>query len=398
VREPQAERTIPVSEGEAFWRAATPDGRFVFYTEGEGEESNLYRFDVESGTREALTSGEADVRGTLGVSDDGAYVYFAAGTGEAGSATLYEWHDGVTTLVSGGLVGTDWLAGVHATQGVGGVKSSRVTPDGMTVLFSSQSQLTSYDNAGHTELYLFAAASDTLTCVSCNPSGIVATSDAEMATGAEEIGPDGFDFFLTRNLSADGRRVFFDTKEALVPQDTNGQADVYEWEGGRVYLISTGQSPSPSYFGDASADGSDVFFFTRQALVGQDRDNNTDIYDARVGGGIAAQNPAAPVAPCTGEACLATPGAPPAFGASSSAAFSGTGNLAPPTSKPAVKPKAKPLTGPQKLAKALKECRSKPRKKRAVCEAQARKRYGKSKARKAGRSAGISKLSGRLQS
>jgi hypothetical protein len=403
VREPQAERTIPVSEGEAYWRAATPDGRFVFYTEGEGEESNLYRFDVESETREALTSGSTDVRGTLGISGDGAYVYFAAGggIGETG-VDLYEWHDGATTLISGGLMETDWLGGERSSQGNKGLMK-HVTPDGVTVLFSSRSPLTGYENAGHIELYLFDAAGGTLTCVSCNPSGVPATSDAEVTGISGELGvvlaPAGRDSFLTRNMSADGRRVFFQTKEALVPQDTNGQTDVYEWEGGHVYLISTGQSSSPSYLGDTSADGNDVFFFTRQALVGQDQDNNSDIYDARVGGGIAAQNPATPVAPCAGEACLAAPGAPPAFGVSSSAAFSGTGNLTPPTSTPAAKPKAKPLTGSQKLAKALKACRREPKQKRAVCEAQARKRYpGKSKARQAGRSASTGKSSGRHHS
>ena len=60
--------------------------------------------------------------------------------------------------------------------------------------------------------------------------------------------------------------------------------------GGCLYLISTGESAEPSYFGDASANGDDVFFFTRQSLVGQDRDENYDIYDARIDGGIAAQN------------------------------------------------------------------------------------------------------------
>ncbi len=399
VREPQAERTIPVSEGKAYWCAATPDGRFVFYTEGEGAGSNLYRFNVESETREALTSGNADVRGMLGVSDDGAVVYFATGEGVGGVGSLYEWHDGATTLVSGGLTGSDWRGVTSGSQGPAeGTKTSRVTPDGMTVLFGSRSQLTSYDNAGHTELYLFDAADGALTCVSCNSSGVPATSDAEI-TGNSNVQPGAArNAFLTRSLSADGRRVFFDTAEALVPQDTNGQTDVYEWESGQVYLISTGQSASPSYFGDASVDGSDVFFFTRQALVGQDQDNNTDIYDARVGGGIAAQNPALP-APCAGESCLGARGASPVFGVSSSAAFSGVGDLTPPPSMPAVKVKAKALTGPQKLAKALKACRSKAKKKRAVCEAQARKRYpGKSKARQAVRSAGASKSSGRHHS
>jgi hypothetical protein len=39
------------------------------------------------------------------------------------------------------------------------------------------------------------------------------------------------------------------------------------------------------------------------------------------------------------------------------------------------KAKSKPLTRAQKLAKALKACKKKPKKKRASCQAQARKRY-----------------------
>jgi hypothetical protein len=44
-------------------------------------------------------------------------------------------------------------------------------------------------------------------------------------------------------------------------------------------------------------------------------------------------------------------------------------------------PKAKPLTNAQKLAKALKACKKKPRKKRASCQQQARKKYGKGKSK-----------------
>jgi len=137
----------------------------------------------------------------------------------------------------------------------------------------------------------------------------------------------------------------------LVPADANGQTDVYEWEregtgscertsagfsetsGGCLYLISTGQSTQSSYFGDASADGSNVFFFTRQSLVGQDRDENADVYDARVGGGIAAQN-RLPRVGCTGEGCLGPAASPPVLGALSSTTLTGDDNLKPPLIKP----------------------------------------------------------------
>ncbi len=418
MREPEAERTVQVSAGSepAYWRAATPSGSFVFYTEGE----DLYRFDVAREAREPLASGAAGVLGTLGVSDDGSYAYFVAtgklasdrnGNGEEaeeGADNLYEWHeDAVTGTVSTKFIAKllgpnsqsnhdepDWRAydeGVSESGGPsGGEKSSRVTPDGKAVLFSSVARLTSYDNDERVELYLYDAerplSSGNPVCVSCNSRGSPAVSGVQLtaANGDLTASPSPRNAFLTRNLSADGSRVFFQTEEALVPGATNNQLDVYEWERegagscehasasdkGCLYLISTGQSAQPSYFGDASADGNNVFFFTRQSLVGQDRDLNVDVYDARAEGGIAAQNPPPPPEPCAGEACRGPSEAPPVLGAPFSATLTGEGNLTPP------KPKPESLTRAQKLAKALKACRKRPRKKRGGCEALARRRYG----------------------
>jgi hypothetical protein len=405
MREPEASRTIPVSAGPAYWRAATADGSMVFYTEGE----NLYRFDVESETREALTSGAAGVLGTLGVAtENGAYAYFAAigvlasnendnkEIAEAGKANLYEWHDGETIFIA--RLGTEGLdpAGWRGFLSIGesqgsaqGEKSSRVTPDGTTVLFASQAQLMSYDSAKHDELYLYQAPDARLICVSCNPDDVPATSDTYLTNNGELDREPGARAFLTRNLSEDGGRVFFQTQEALVPRDTNKQTDVYEWEregsgscehasssfsasnGGCLYLISTGESAEPSYFGDASDDGDDVFFFTRQSLVGQDQDENDDLYDVRVEGGIAAQNQPLPVS-CTGEGCLAPADAPPVFDVPASTTFAGVeSSVSPLVGKP------RPLTRGQKLAKALKACRRQSRKKRGSCEVRARKLFGK---------------------
>jgi hypothetical protein len=410
MREPEAARTIPVSAGiePAYWRAATADGSEVFYTEGE----DLYRFDAGSDTREALTSGAAGVLGTLGIaSENGSYAYYVAtevlagnenGNGEQAEAeagNLYEWHDGTTSFIAKlspeGSDSYNWqdFYSANPRAPAHGEKSSRVTPSGTTVLFSSQARLTPYDNAGFNELYLYDAVSGKLTCASCNPRGTPATSAAYLAGSQSPLGGEPHDAFLTRNLSDDGSRVFFQTEEALVSADTNKQTDVYEWEresagscerasasfsassGGCLYLISTGQSAQPSYFGDAGASGDDVFFFTRQQLVGQDRDENYDIYDARVDGGIAAQNPPLPPAPCAGEeTCRAGLGEPPAFDAPSSTTITGNGNL--PTSQgPAVK--SERLTRAQKLSRALRACRKKQAPKmRRACEARAHSRYG----------------------
>jgi hypothetical protein len=402
MRESEADRTVQVSAGTApaYWRAATPSGSFAFYTEGE----DLYRYDVAAEQREALTSGVAGVQGTLGVSEDGSYAYFVAtgklasdsnGNGEAaesGADNLYEWHEEtathtvVTTFIARLLRSnagekrdeSDWRDYAEVTSEgngpSGGEKSSRVAPDGKTVLFSSVSQLTSYDNSGEIELYLYDAEQPLSLgnplCVSCNPNGDPAVSGARLTSSRLDLtaSPNPRNAFLTRNLSSDGSRVFFQTEEALVPGDENNQLDVYEWEregagscerasasysasnGGCLYLISTGQSDSPSYFGDASESGDDVFFFTRQSLVSQDQDLNVDVYDARVEGGIPAQNPSPPPAPCTSEtSCRTSPDPPPAFDPPTSTTLTGEANLKPPppakSKKPVVKcPKHKKRT------------------------------------------------------
>jgi hypothetical protein len=406
MREPETERTVQLSAGikPAYWRATTPSGSFVFYTEGE----NLYRFNVTqfetsqepeaealAEARESLTSGAAGVQGTLGVSGDGSYAYFVAtsklaynqnGNGEeaeTGSDNFYEWHEelathAATTTFIARLLGSisgetrdepDWRAyNKGAAEGSGpsgGEKSSRVAPDGRTVLFSSISQLTSYDNDGKIEFYLYDAerplSSGNPVCVSCNPSRSPAVSGAHLTSSNLDLtaSPSPRNAFLTHNLSNEGGRVFFQTEEALVPGDKNNQLDVYEWEregtgscerggagfsernDGCLYLISTGKSAQPSYFGDASADGNDVFFFTRQSLVTQDQDLNVDVYDARVDGGIAAQNPLPSAEPCTGETCRGPLDLSPVFGVPSSATPTGNDNLTPLTPRPAPGPKIK---------------------------------------------------------
>lgn len=422
--------TVPISAGMAQFRAATPDGRYVFYTEAE----ELYRFDLDSPTPapERLTIAGAEAQGVLGASEDGSYVYFVAksklagetnSNGEeamAGGYNLYGLHVGAVepAFIARLHEGSDeqnWLERILLSQGL--PKTSRVAPDGRTVLFTSVNRLTAYDNAGHVELYRYEASSGGLTCVSCNQRATAATSNALVAVTSEmeaaSFEPSARNAFLTHNLSSDGSRVFFTSGEALVPEDANNKRDVYEWErggaggcntssasfnessGGCLYLISTGRSSGESFFGDADAQGQNVFFFTRQSLVSQDADENSNVYDAREDGGVDAQNPAPPVVPCGGEACRAQAGSPPSFGALSSVALSGAGNLVSPASSSAANTRTKPLTRARKLAQALRSCGRKPKKRRAICEAQARKRYGaRSTAKQGGQTASSRRITG----
>jgi hypothetical protein len=199
----------------------------------------------------------------------------------------------------------------------------------------------------------------------------------------------------------DGGRLFFDSYDALVPQDVNGTWDAYEYEpvgvpagedacttgsvtysersDGCVGLISSGSSAEESAFLDASGTGGDAFFLTTAKLVSADYDNAYDVYDAHE---CTASEPCFPAVaqsppPCsTGDACKPAPTPQPSlFGAAPSETFSGPGNVSPSVSAVAVGGKS--LTRAQELERALKACRrDKGRKRRAVCERDAHKRYG----------------------
>jgi hypothetical protein len=148
------------------------------------------------------------------------------------------------------------------------------------------------------------------------------------------------EFQPSRALSDGGTRLFFESFDALLPGDTNGKADIYEWErpgtgtcdaqdadyfaqnGGCLALISSGASSEDSGFVDADADGSDVFFETQSSLVGSDT-GLIDIYDARVGGGFEQDPPPEPL--CAGDACQPLADQP-GFQTPSSSTFRGPGN------------------------------------------------------------------------
>jgi hypothetical protein len=148
--------------------------------------------------------------------------------------------------------------------------------------------------------------------------------------------------------------VFFETADALVPQDTNGLSDVYEWENGRVYLISSGQGTAGSILSGASSNGEDVFFLTTDRLAPQDIESAAQIYDARVGGGFAYR----PFVPgCDSGQCQGPQTPAPVFGAPASATFVGLGNPVPATSKPVVK--AKPRAKAKKCKRGFVKKKSK---------------------------------------
>ena len=232
-----------------------------------------------------------------------------------------------------------------------------MSADGGVLLFRSHERLSAYDNEGMAELYRYDAGAKELGCVSCNPTGEAPSGSARLGSiGLTAFAPEAVpSYVLPRNLSADGKRVFFESTDALVANDTNaaggcdpeGSAffpfrscqDVYEWEaagsgsceaatqaGGCLYLLSSGTTPKGSFFADASLSGDDAFIATRSGLVLQDQDQLQDVYDARVGGGLASQNqPPAPECESP-DGCHGAPSPQPAAATPPSAAFSGPAN------------------------------------------------------------------------
>jgi sugar lactone lactonase YvrE len=412
-----------------YWPASA-DGSMAFFTSceqltndstaaspGSGDCSSgedLYQYDTASGALTDLTvdhnpgdlSG-ADVQGVLGSSADGSYVYFVANGVLANGASLgdcagerhlgqtcnlYLSHNGTTTFIA--MVDDNDYSDWNSSTSFGGglVDTARVTPDGRRLAFDSIRSLTGYDNtvassgqcgvgidgaplsgAQCPEVFLYDAASSRLTCASCNPTGERPSGPSYLNPAAAATSAFPFEY-LPRDLSDDGNRLFFDSEDALVSGDVNGKQDVYEYENGAPHLISNGTSSGDSFFLDASPNGDDVFFATRSQLVGQDIDQQLDAYDARVGGGF----PSPPVAsvPCVGDACRPLPGVQPADPVLGSASSTGAGNLTPTSSTPAINVKRKPSTRAQRLARALKECRRKPKRRRMSCAAHARRLYG----------------------
>jgi hypothetical protein len=407
---------------------ATPDGSQAFFksrqkltddSSATAGAEDLYRFDADAPAGQRLTDlvpGAAAV-GVLGYSDAGDHVYFAANAdlddigqatsgdcagktgGFSGSCSIYLWQasgtggcasaGGCVTFVARIDARGDGYAWAGNSQGNTAfqMKASRVSTDGRILVFRSVRQLTAYDNTPPDgacgregkfslpcpEFYRYDAESGQkkTSCLTCNPTGAPPTGGPDLKNPDMYHAPSshaGYNpaVFLSRNLSPDGNRFFFQSAEKLVTADVNGEqvcprgpdpetgagagggpacTDVYEWEaagtpggscttnstayspanGGCIYLLSTGTGAYPSYLADVSESGDTAFIFSRQQLVPIDEDTQEDIYAVKVDGGLAYQNAARPAA-CEGDACRGASSRPSDAPGAGSGVFEGPGN------------------------------------------------------------------------
>jgi hypothetical protein len=355
--------------------------------------NDLYEYDARKPAGQRLTdltvdtNGTdflgADVQGVSGISNDGSYVYFVARgvltgsqenarheTAITGETNLYLRHAGTTTFIAtlgppmsgetehvgvrDELEDCDWASAKTPEWGppadpqsqTSPCLTSRVSADGQFLAFNSHRSLTGYDStvlaSGEPsfEIFRYDASDEALSCASCNPAGgspTVAETFQQPSILPPLLTGEQWQFEpqIMRSQLADDGKVFFSTTDSLLPADTgHDNFDVYEFDGSHLHLLSPGVGDIESLFNNASPSGRDVFFTTSAALVGDDTDNATSLYDARVDGGLA-EPPALPACDESTVACRAP--APSALLSSSpgSATFTGPGN-------PVIKPPPPP--------------------------------------------------------
>ncbi|MBB4660792.1 hypothetical protein BDZ31_000365 [Conexibacter arvalis] len=295
------------------YAVATPDGSRVFFASNDAlaagaaaapaGETNYYRADAATGTLTYLPG----LRGPIVAIDDaGAQVLWMDVDGSSARRLMLSTFDG-----SG--QGTSHMVAPSRPTVPQEIPWVGTTADGAVWTLGSRIPLDPAfpDTNGTGQVYRFTVDGgipSTPRCLSCL-AAVTYTSHANLTSfsaGTTENG-DGestkpvINHTVTqRSMSADGRRVFFDTRTALVPEDQNGLRDVYMWEAGRgVVLLSDGRTPKPSWFHDASESGDDVFIVTAAGLDQADRNQSYDVYDVRVGGGYATT----PEPSCAGDGC-----------------------------------------------------------------------------------------------
>jgi hypothetical protein len=379
---------------------------------------NLYVYDfaAPAGERLKLVAGGGEVLGVAGVAEDGSRVYFvsrvvlgSAAENEYGVAPragqpnmyVYDPMNSTTkfiTTLDEQRDEVNWRRAFRRPVEVAGEEgrfllfaSSRagVTPDDT----STQAQLFEY-NATTAELVRVTKGEDDY---NQDGNGVSAAANLEALEGLAERLGKGSDFKSTSNrlnVAVDGKTIFFETsgqlsRRALAAEQ--GCSDIYEFHSagpisqGSVHLVSDGRDTQPykgvrcgAQLQAVDASGANVLFFTADSLLPGDMDGvQRDIYDARVGGGFGSLSG---VASCvSGSSCEEASG-----GSSGTLTLGSVRQRAEPGVLPVTRSRAPGSLGKERkgvnrqtlLARALHACKTEPKRRRATCRRNARRRYG----------------------
>ncbi|HWY19046.1 MAG TPA: hypothetical protein VNY27_10115, partial [Solirubrobacteraceae bacterium] len=368
-----------VDIGEYGFVAANPQGTRVLLEKASGEAREFLLYDNETHTATALPG--FSTHKSLGpasmiVSDGLTAVYFSSKERLTAEAPPTE-------------TGADLYRYDIAAERLSFVVQTASDPPGRELSLSRDGRYFYFGGVqgGHVgvaglpsleQVYRYDSVENVVQCVSC-ASSYKPEPSSDRRLAATFLGEPTIAFGANYTpeqavASENGDYVFFDTPAALVPQDINGErpveinaetqggavselisnsyslsSDVYEWRKpgvngcahiqGCLSLISSG---TPGYLVEllgTAPSGRDVFFTSHAQLTGSDRDSSSDVYDARIGGGI--QPPPPGPVECEGDAC-STPASAPNDPTPSLLPF--TAALTPPlqTVAPPPKPKAKP--------------------------------------------------------
>jgi hypothetical protein len=345
-----------------FVDAVQGEGRYVIFnalapltedTPSTGEfadAQHLYRYDAEDesltyiGSLPSSFTLDSMTDSVLQVSPDGQTVAFQStlallSGATSGATNFYVWRNGTLRLARA-AASDSFISPIYPA--IFYLRS--LSPNGRYLAFTDNSTILSErfgaPNIGRncpqpfvggpgpcTQVYVYDAVADKLSCASCRKDGLAPLGDAgDPGTNAEERpqntpGRTRFMSHLGRMVNDDGS-VLFTTLDGLAAQDGNGAKDVYRWRDGQVQMLSRGLPGRDSRFLDASEDGKTVFFSTNDAIVPTDTDKAVDIYMTRPGAGFT-YPVADPVAPCSGGDCRDTTSPPAPLALPGSGGLSG---------------------------------------------------------------------------
>jgi hypothetical protein len=268
----------------------------------------IYRAGI---TPSAITLTYLPVAGdVLAIDDDASTILFGAPGSIAGTRSFYVWDE--DRPADPYTVATD-LPSTKLPM-----FEPTFSEDGSVLVFASGAEvepgIAPPSEGSYRQIYRWTKQGGPPVCISCRRDGgtpgrfgahmsnspSIATDNPAFPSGANPDPTNQSTVVDNRKISSDGSRVFFDTNDPLDPaRDVNNARDVYMWEAGKTYLLTSGRNPVPSLILDSSVSGDAVMMVTKDGLIPSDTNQTNDVYSVRVNGGFAE-----PVTEsCEGDAC-----------------------------------------------------------------------------------------------
>ena len=348
MREPFAGKTYDL--GHWTFEGANPEGTRLLLGKYGPQGAEYYSYNTETKeAKHAFSTPYPIDEGPTAISEDGSVIYFSnifeLNQEATVAANLWRYDLNTETLT--------WVERLTGTHGGPYGSNTGTTEHGEGYFIQKEVGPNNVEQE-----YFYDSNEQMVTCVSCDspfdPNPVQPSFPVETGSGnVNNYGP------IVTPASANGDYMLFETANALLPNDINGELepsgfdapfspsdDIYEWRRhgidgctapqGCLALITDGISGGKKELLGVSPTGRDIFFATESQLVAQDKDSVSDVYDARIDGGY----PPPPPLPlqCEGDACH-NPTNPPNDPTPSSSVYEGPGNEHPTPPKEEAKPK-----------------------------------------------------------